>query len=63
MDLKAMQASGNLRLEGWPLETKDILSAVQELGITTASGAKVDRFDLLLNLESIADPAASPKAP
>ncbi len=63
MDLKAMQTSGNLTLAGWPLETKDVLSAVQEVGITTASGAKVDRFDLLLNLESVADPAASPQAP
>jgi hypothetical protein len=63
MDLKAMQASGNLTLASWPAETKDVLSAVKEVGITTASGAKVDRFDLLLNLESVADPVASPKAP
>jgi hypothetical protein len=63
MDLKAMQASGNLTLAGWPPETRDILSAVQELGGTTATGTTVDRFDLLLNLESIATPAATPKTP
>jgi hypothetical protein len=63
MDLKAMQASGNLTLAGWSAEMREILSAVQEVGVTTASGTTVDRFDLLLNLESVADSVASPKAP
>jgi hypothetical protein len=63
MDLKAMQTSGNLTLTGLPAETQEVLSAVQAVGVTTASGTTIDRFDLLLNLESVADPAASPKAP
>jgi hypothetical protein len=59
MDLKAMQSTGNLSLAGFPEETRDILSAVKEVGLTTASEATLDRFDLLLNLDSVADPAPS----
>jgi Protein of unknown function (DUF3352) len=59
MDLKAMQSTGNISLAGFPEETRDILSAVKEVGLTTASDATLDRFDLLLNLESVTDPAPS----
>jgi Protein of unknown function (DUF3352) len=60
MDLKAMQVSGNLTLEGLPVETRAVLSAVREVGMTTASEATVDRFDLIFKLESVADNAPSP---